>query len=138
MVAEAPVGKTVPVTVLRNGKEINLNVRIEEMTEQRMAEEMQAPSQTFGMTLNNLTPQVRSESGISDTTGVAVVDVQAGSIADQAGIRPGDVIKEVNHHPVKDMRDFDASMKKAVKGQPVLFLVKRGKQVFFVTLESSE
>jgi serine protease Do len=138
MVAETPVGKTVPVTVLRNGKEINLNVRIEEMTEQRMAEEMQAPSQTFGMTLNNLTPQVRSESGISDTTGVAVVDVQAGSIADQAGIRPGDVIKEVNHHPVKDMRDFDASMKKAVKGQPVLFLVKRKKQVFFVTLESSE
>jgi serine protease Do len=67
-----------------------------------------------------------------------VVDVEAGSIADQAGIRPGDVIKEVNHQTVKDMRDFNLSMGKAVKGQPLLLLVKRGKQVFYVTMESSE
>jgi serine protease Do len=138
MVAETPVGKTVPVTVIRSGKEINLNVRVEELTEQRMAEQSQSTAQTFGMTLNNLTPQVRRQLGIGDTAGVVVVDVEAGSIADQAGIRPGDVIKEVNHQTVKDMRDFNLSMGKAVKGQPLLLLVKRGKQVFYVTMESSE
>jgi serine protease Do len=138
MVAETPVGKTVPVTVIRSGKEFNLNVRIEELTEQRMAEQSQSTAQTFGMTLNNLTPQVRRQLGIGETTGVVVVDVEAGSIADQAGIRAGDVIKEVNHRPVRNMRDFNVSMEKAVKGQPLLLLVKRGQQVFFVTLESSE
>ena len=138
MVAETPVGKTVPVTVIRGGKEMNLQVRIEELTEQRMAEQSQAPAQTFGMKLDNLTPQLRQQFGISDKTGVVVVDVEAGSIADQAGIQAGDVIKEANHRPVRDLRDFRIAMEKTGAGQPVLLLVKRGKQAFYVTMESTE
>jgi serine protease Do len=138
MVAETPVGKTVPVVVLRGGKEMNLKVRIEELTEQRIAEQSQAPAQTFGMKLDNLTPQLRRQFGISDKTGVVVVNVESGSIADQAGIQAGDLIKETNHRPVRDLRDFRIAMEKAGAGQPLLLLVKRGKQAFYVTVESSE
>ncbi len=138
MVAETPVGKTVSVTVVRGGKEMNLQVRIEELTAQRIAAESQSPAQTFGMKLENITPQLQQQLGINDKTGVVVADVEAGSIADQAGIKPGDVIKETNHRPVKDLRDFRSAMVKSGAGQPLLLLVKRGKQAFYVTMESTD
>ncbi len=142
IVAETPVGKTVSVTLFRGGKTMDLQVKIEELTEQRMAElsqsQSQAPAQTFGMKLDDLSPQLKQQFGINDKTGVVVVDVEAGSIADQAGIKPGDVIKETNHRPVKNLRDFKSAMEKTGTGQPLLLLVKRGKQAFYVTMESSE
>ena len=138
MVAETPVGKTVSVTVFRNGKTLDLQVRIEELTDQRVAEESHAPAQTFGMELDNLTPQVRRQFGITDTIGVVVVNVESGSLADQAGIKAGDVIKETNHRTVRNLQDFKAAMQKPGAGQLLLLLVKRGKQAFYVTLESTD
>ena len=139
IVAETPVGREAAVSVMRNGKEVPLRIRVEEMTEARIATQTQtqAPVQRFGMKVDGITPQWRQQFGIKDKSGVVVVGVEAGSIADEAGIQAGDVIQEVNHKPIRTITEYNAAMGKAEQGKPVLMLLKRGKQTFFVTMESS-
>ncbi|MBT0666495.1 DegQ family serine endoprotease [Geobacter pelophilus] len=136
LVSETPVGKTTPVTVIRENKEVKLSIKVEELTEEKIAAQSSAPVQSFGMKVDNITPQWRQQFGTTEKTGVLVVGVEQGSLADEAGIKRGDVIKEVNRKAVKNLADFNAVVAKRSEGQPTLFLLKRGKQTFFVTLES--
>lgn len=136
MVAETPVGRSVDVTVIRNGEEMHVTVKVEELTEKKIAAQPQAPVQSFGMKVDDLTPQWRQQFGITEKSGVVVVGVESGSVADEAGIQAGDVIKGVNRKEVRNLAEFNAALGKGEKGAPVLFLVKRGKETFFITLES--
>ena len=73
--------------------------------------------------------------GSVEKTGVIVLDVAKGSAADEAGIEPGDIIKEVNRRPVRKLDEYRASVAKAGKGATVLILVKRGSTTFYVSLQ---
>ena len=135
IVAETSVGKTVDVKIIRNGKEMAVRMTIEELTEQRMAaSRMRQPASDLGMRVDNMTPALRSELGIRDKSGVVVTNVTPGSAADDAGIQAGDVIREINHHQVRNLNDYDAAMGGAEQGKPVLFLIKRGGRTFYISI----
>jgi S1-C subfamily serine protease len=57
--------------------------------------------------------------------------VAAGSPAARAGLRPGDVLLEVNRKPVTSVRDFEELYGKA-KGNVLLLLYRAGSTVFVV------
>jgi serine protease Do len=135
LVAEATVGKTVEVTVIRESKEVHVSIKVEEMTEARMATQSSEPVHSFGMKVDNITPQLRQQFGTVEKSGVIVVDVEEGSLAANSGIQQGDVIKEVNRKSVKNITDYNQAMERTGKGQPLLMLLKRGKQTFFVSME---
>jgi serine protease Do len=135
LVAETAVGKSVDITFIREGKELHATVKVEEMTEERTSLQSSAPMQSFGMKVDNITPQLRQHFGTAEKSGVIVMSVETGSLAAEAGIQPGDVIKEVNRKAVANMTDFIKSMEGSGKGKPVLMLLKRGKQTFFVSME---
>ncbi len=137
IVAETPVGTTVPVTAIRNGKELTLHIKIAEMPGGETAAGTAAPAESLGLTLSNITPALRSELGITDTSGVLVVDVSQGSLADDAGIKPGDLIREVNRMPVRDMKDYETALRKWEKNKPLLLLIKRKGQTFYVSIQAS-
>jgi serine protease Do len=87
------------------------------------------------MKVGDITPQIRQQLGTTEKTGVVVMNVEQGSLADEAGIQQGDVIKQVNRKDVGNLVEYNAALGRSGKGQPVLLLVKRGKQTFFVTME---
>ncbi|MEW6002643.1 MAG: PDZ domain-containing protein, partial [Nitrospirota bacterium] len=132
-VAETPVGKEVDVKIIRDGKEIKIKLKVAEMTEQKLASQMQAPGP--GIKVDNMNPLWQREFGISDRYGVVVIDVTPNSPADQAGIQTGDVIKELNRNPIRNLKDYYNAMGKTEKGKPTLFLIKRGKQTFYISIE---
>lgn len=136
IVANTPVGKSVTVTVLRNGKEMNLTVKIQELTEQGPAAQTMAPTQSYGMTVGEITPKLRRLLGLTEKSGVVVEGVEPGSMADQAGLQPGDVIKEANHKTVNNVRDYNAAIAGVQAGQPLLLLIRRGNQSLYVTMQS--
>ncbi|HTY25090.1 MAG TPA: PDZ domain-containing protein, partial [Desulfomonilaceae bacterium] len=138
MVAETPVGKEVNVTVFRNGKEVPLRAKVEELTKERVAVLSHEPAQSFGMKVDNLSAKWRQQFSIRDKSGVVVVSIDQGSMAEESGIQPGDIIKQVNHKPVKNIQEFNVAMAKVEKGQPVLYLLQRGEKSFFVTMESGQ
>ena len=137
IVAETPVGKTVDVVLVRQGKEMHLSLKVEELTEAKIAAQSSAPVQSLGMKVDNITPQLRQQFGTGEKTGVLVVSVDPGGLADEAGIQRGDVIKQVNRKTVKNMADYNEAMSQRGNDQLLLLLLKRGKQAFYVTLEGS-
>ena len=135
MVAETPVGSTVPLTVVRGGKEITLTVKIAELTEEKLAAQAGGTEQALGMKVGELSPRVREMFGIRAKSGVVVLNVEQGSVAEEAGIEPGDVIVEVNRKRVKGLAEYRQAMAGAKKGAPILFLIDRKGQGLYVTIE---
>jgi serine protease Do len=127
MVADEPIGKEVKVKVIRKGSEQEIAVtlgRLEDAEKEMSAldteetpEDAPPPVETtagpLGLTLADLTPELRKEYGIADeTNGVVVTDVTADSPAAEKRIQSGDVIVEVAQEPVKTAAEVTARIEK--------------------------
>ena len=67
------------------------------------------------------------------TQGAVVVNVEPGSVGDQAGLQEGDVILEVNRQSIRTAAEYDAAMRKAGSSAAVLFVNSKGR-THYVTL----
>jgi serine protease Do len=138
IVADIPPGKTVDVKVLRDGKEIPIKVTLEEMSEGKMASQMGTPQQTLGLRVDDINTKWQRMFHLQDKKGVIVIDIIPESPADDAGIQAGDIIKEVNRKAVRNINDYTKILKQIEKGKPVLFLIKRAGQTFYVSIGISQ
>jgi serine protease Do len=64
-----------------------------------------------------------------------VSQVTAGSPAHEAGIRRGDIIREVDRQPIEDRKGYRRQMGKLRGKKEILMLVQREENTFFVVLE---
>jgi serine protease Do len=135
VVAETPAGKTAEVKVIRDSKELTLSIKVAEQPSGKIPSASGLSPEGFGLTVENITPQIMSELQLKQRSGVVVANVQPGSLADDAGLKVGDVITEVNRIPVKDLNAYNLALGNSGRDKPVLFLVKRGAQTFFITIQ---
>ncbi len=135
IVAATPVGETVTVQVIREGKKISLTAMIGEMKDEDASENPDDSShKSLGVSVQNLTPQIADELGLRKRTGVVVTDVEPGSAAAEARLRKGDVIREVNRKPVTNVTDFVREIEQTESGKGLLFLIERNQSTMFVTI----
>ena len=87
------------------------------------------------MTVQRLTPQIAESLGLEKAEGVVVTQVEPGGTADEAGIRRGDVIMEIDRKPVRSVDEYKKSVATIRKGRGVLFLVRRGESTLFLALK---
>ena len=133
IVASTPVGKAVTIKLLRDGKVLDRQVKVGEVEEK--VEVTKAPShKSLGITVQNLTPEIAKGLRLEKETGVVVTRVEPGSAAANAGIQTGDVIREVNRKPVKDVEDFVQKIEKAKVQDSVLLLLQRGQNNLFAAV----
>ncbi len=146
VVADTPPSKAAKVTVWRDGKNRDLNVKLGEAakSEQVAAETHgsgNGPQATagLGLTLRPLTDEDRAQLSVpSDVNGALVVAVSPDSPAAEKGVRPGDVITRVNQQNVKNATDAVAALNAAKKADSrALLLVRRGDSQRFVALSFS-
>ena len=137
LVARTPVGKSVTMKVIRDKNTQTVSVKVGELKEEEVAAAT-GKEENFGLTVQPLTPDIAESLGISsDLKGVVVSGVEPGSSADDAGLRRGDVILEVNREPVKDLASYRKALKGTSKGKSVLLLVRRGDNTIFLALKPS-
>jgi len=135
IVAGTPVGQTVAVQVIREGKTVDLQAKVGEMEDENAtAAEKDASHKTLGISVQNLTPQIAGKLGLKDTVGIVVVNVAPESPAAEAMILPGDVIKEINRQAVKNVDDFVQKIDKTKAGDTLLLLITRQQNRLFVTI----
>jgi len=137
LVAATPIGKEVPVTILREGKEQTLQVKVGQMPGQRAEGPGPAePTQSkWGLALRDLDPRTAQRMGLSPGEGVVVAAVQPGSPAERAGLRRGDVILEVNQRKVTSVKEVQTESQKDPNAQTLLLLFRRGSVSQFAALE---
>ena len=137
IVASTPVGKTVFVEVIRNREKMRADVRVGEY---KIEEEYQKVSKTrpsFGMTLQEITPELAEQYDLAETGGLIIINVDSNSLAAGADLRSGDIILEVDQIPVKTMTAFNRKIQQYKKGDTILFLIDREGSTLFVTLTIS-
>lgn len=142
-VAATSSGKTVKVKVIRDGKEKIILVTVGIMKEEgetfaKEEKEEPTPEKQLGIAVQSLTPELARKYGLKEAAGVIILQVKPDSPAATAGIRRGDIIKEVNRASVTNLQDYKDAMKKAGKDKTVLFLIQRGSGTFYAAIKMKE
>ncbi|RJP80566.1 MAG: DegQ family serine endoprotease [Desulfobacteraceae bacterium] len=135
LVAETDVGKKVAVLVLRGGSEIKLHVEIGRMNDDTSPEDSQGgkTEEDLGIEVSEFTDEVGEKYNLNESGGVIVLDVEPDSQAEEAGIMHGDIIKEINHHSVKTLKDFKTLISRIKSGEQIQFFIKR-KNIGFIVV----
>jgi serine protease Do len=136
-VASTPVGTSAPMKVFRDGKEIALTVVIgrrpgrepakpaEVVMRNTSAEDELRKAQGIGISIQALSPQRIREKDLDVKQGVTVLHVEPGSVADDARVKPNDVIESINRQPVKTNEDFKRVLNELKSGDPIVLQVYR-------------
>ena len=138
-------GRSVLLTIFRDGRDRNVRVTLSEQPPQtenrsrfRQLREPSArsggPAEVRGIAVETLDADTARRLGLQAATqGVVVVNVEPGSVGDEAGLQNGDVILQVNRQPVRTAAEFEAAMGKSTNSAAVLF-VNHGGRTRYVTL----
>jgi len=134
-VAETPVGREVPVEVIRDGKHVTLTVKVARLDDKdQQAASVEPASTKLGIAARSLTPAIAQQLGVDESRGVLIEDVEDGGRAQSAGLARGDVIVEVDHQPVAGVDALQGALKRHPAGKPVLILVRREGQSLYLTV----
>ncbi|MCO6414309.1 MAG: DegQ family serine endoprotease [Thiogranum sp.] len=140
VVGRTPVGKKVPVTVMRDGRRQTLSVVLGELPEKDQQIARAETSKTtmdnrIGIQVADLTEAQRKELDLE--AGVLVEQVGEGAAA-IAGIRQGDVIVRIDNQPVENVEAFEAMVEKLPAGKSVAVLVQRRGGPIFMAMKVPE
>ena len=128
LVEQSPIGKEETVVVLRDGKRVDLKVSPTEMSGDAVASGDNAARSSklekLGMEVQNLTPDLAAKLQIKADQGVVVTEVQAGSVAERAGLASGAVIVEANRKAVRNVEELSKAMDEKSLAKGVLLLVR--------------
>ncbi len=144
MVAQSKVGSQVKLKLLRNGKENEVTAVIAELPK----EAAMAPAEPLpediqrnafsGFTVMDLSREIARQLGLgAGEKGVVVIRVEAGSAADEAGLKKGDVIQEIDKKRVTGIGDFKKITSSIEPGDTALLFVNREGRRFYVTIKES-
>ncbi len=135
IVANTPVDREVTVTVVRNKEKVDIPVRLGAMDEPRLASHSEdADSEIdLGMNVQDLTPDIAKQLGVDGASGVVVTAIQPGGAAEEAGLRTGDVIVEVDRSEIETTEGLQQKLAEA--DETILLLIQRGKRNLFLPLK---
>jgi serine protease Do len=143
MVAQSKVGAQIPLIILRSGKEYAINVTTTELPKE-MSETApgNVPGENAfegltGLNVIELTREISRQLGLNrDEKGVVVVRVDPGSSVEDAGLRKGDLIQEIDRKKVARLDDYTRIAANVRPGDTVLMFINRGGKKFYVTIKA--
>jgi serine protease Do len=148
-VGNTEVGKAVDVVVVRDGEKVTLSVTLGLRDDEKLASTGDAPVtedapkefEQFGITLSNLTDEIREGLGLqADAEGLVVVGVLETSEAFKKGLRSGDLITEAGQEKITSISEFEAQVAATIDSgrKTMLLLVRRDNDPRFLALPLQE
>ncbi len=146
IIANTKIGARIPIEVIRAGKREMLTAKVAERpseavllghidgddssdSEAGSTADSEATRKSLGLTLQALTPEIRSQLRLPDTVkGVVIAGVNASSDAAEQGLQRGDILISINQAPVNSPQDAANAVERARKTgrNSVLLFVQRG------------
>jgi len=134
IVARTPVDKKAKLKVLRDKKEVTLTVAVGELKDEEVVASAKEKGE-LGLTVQRVTPQIAESLGLDRAEGVVITAVEPGSSGDEAGLRRGDIVLEIDRKPVRSLAEYRRAIGEGRKGKGILFLVRRGDNTLFLALK---
>ncbi|MBP5468809.1 MAG: PDZ domain-containing protein, partial [Candidatus Riflebacteria bacterium] len=140
------VGEEVKAQVLRNGKPIELKIKLEQMPETfglASSEIRNTPSKSnkslavtdkLGLKVQKITPDLAKNMGLKNTDGIVIANVKEDSSSDKAGLKKGDIITQVNGSDINNEADLEKALKEGEKKQSSVFLIERATVPMFLVV----
>jgi Do/DeqQ family serine protease len=139
-------GKKVKVVVIREKKEVALTIELAEMPEateevgvgkeEKQKEKEGEFEEWLGMRVETLTTDLGSQYGIEDKEGVVIVGIETGSKTEEIGLVEGDLIRNLNRQPTRNLSEFKNVVKKVDLSEGVIFdIVRRGHPIYVTYME---
>ncbi len=142
-VRSKPVGKPLDLHVVRDNQRRVIQVVPQEWPEDLLASMRPAPKReteqvdAVGMTVRPLTSELVERYGLDFDEGLIVTEVDPSGVAIRGGIRPGDVVTEIDGERVANVREYERALKDANVGRGVMVNVTRDGVKRFVLLKDS-
>ncbi len=124
IVADIDVNRKVKVKLIRDGKEVTVEVKVAKRDDKTVAGG--APVEKgldLGLTLTEITPEIQKRFNMKSVQGLLVARVEPGSKAAKAGINRGDLIDEVNRKTVRTVADFQSAVTAVKKGETITLAI---------------
>ncbi len=132
-VAGLAPGSRAALAILRDGKQETVHAVLAELPNRKMASndrEGESGQGRFGLAVEPVTPDVANQLGLKNVKGLVVSDVAPGSPASDAGVRPGDVIEQVNRKPVSSVSELQDALKASAERPALLLLNRQGNSLY--------
>ena len=141
IIADMPVGRTIDVRYIREGRPETAKVTLGERPGPDAAaqvpdkgdDEEENPGK-LGVNITNVTPEIARQLKLRVPTGVVVASVQPDSPAEEAQLQQGDVIHQVNQTPVRNRQEFVRAVGALGGNKDAVLQIERGGRLAFVTV----
>ncbi len=140
MVEQTPPGKTIALTISRQGQQQQIRVKLSEQPEEgvKVAEKREAETHTdeeFGLVVQTLTEDLAESLGYKGHQGALVTEVTTDSPADKSGVRPRDLIVELNSRSVASIDDYLEAKRSPLPTGHTVLRVRRKDEVKFIAIK---
>ena len=139
MIGVTPVGKTIAMSILRNGEPLEIKAtiaRLEAAPEEPVPTMDEHNDPSLGLTVADLSNDQRRTLG-PEEQGVLVTALDEGPAAN-AGLYPDDILLEINHTAVKSANQFVELVKELPKGKAIPLLVRRENETLYLAVRLPE
>jgi len=89
----------------------------------------------LGINVANISSSIAYRLGTNDRRGVVVTGVDKESIAYEAGLEVGDIIRQMNDQPIRNVEDYEMIIKRIKNNKRLILLIQREGALYFVSLE---
>lgn len=136
IVAATPVDKKVSVEYLREGKSRSTTLKVGIRPGSDLPIRNTAGvALDFGMTVQDISPEIARQMRLENTEGVLISDVEPGGAAEKAGLSRGDIVLEINRKPIKDLAAYKKAVSELKADEGVVLYVQRGTSRIFIALK---
>ncbi len=141
LIGSAPIGSKYRLEIIRDGKPEHIDLVIQEAPHERIRKSSSASRTVLaghplaGLLVDEVTPAVARQLGLEAVAGVVIAGIDEGSLAEAAGLIPGDLILEVNRQPVADLFDYQRIVEPIKAKDLTLLMINRQGMVLYVPIE---
>ena len=132
---EISAEQTLSVEISRKGKITRISIETAIFPLDRALE---LASQRLGIKVTDLDEQSQLTYGLKTNTGVLIIEMSRGSHLDQLGVRPGDIIRQIDEARVETLADFKAAIIKYRHKPSVVLLIQRHGNLYYVNTTMKE
>ncbi|HOD53757.1 MAG TPA: Do family serine endopeptidase [Candidatus Cloacimonadota bacterium] len=125
IVANSPIDQKIPVEIIRGDdkKTINVKLKSREADKESQPEKKEIKTIDLGIKVDELNSEIAQRMNIQAEHGVLIIQVMNNSLAANAGLRPGDVIMEMNRTKINTVKDYQEMLEKAQKDKSTIILL---------------